>query len=445
MTNRAIPKLPGVPLLGNMTDFRARRLALLRRVYQECGEVGIFQVGPWPVVLLNAPDDIATVLVEQADAFEKTPLTRQYLRPLLGNGLMVNEGASHRQRRRLMAPAFQHRRIAAYATTMTSYTEHIQSQWADGMTLDLADAMMRLTLWIAGSTLFHIDLLEAADDISATINELSTLANAVANRLVPVPLHWPTPQNKRIRAAIARIDAIIYRIIAEHRRAGQDSGDVLSMLLHARDEDDGSGMTDRQVRDEVMTLLLAGHETTANALAWTWYLLATHPHIYQRVRQEVDQVLGGRTPTAPDLPQLAYTVQVFKESLRLYPPAYIIARCAVRTLELGEYTLRPGTNIGISPYTLHRNPTSFPDPERFDPDRWTPENEAKLPRYAYLPFGAGPHVCIGNHFAMMEAQLILATLVQRVTFELVPGQTIAPEPLITLRPKGGVRVVVRRR
>lgn len=445
MPRSPIPKLPSVPLLGNIADFRARRLALLRRVYQACGDVGIFQVGPWPVVLLNAPDDIATVLVDQADAFEKTPLMREYLRPLLGNGLMVNEGPSHRQRRRLMAPAFQHRRIMGYATTMTEYTEQMQREWTEERTIDLADAMTRLTLKIAGNTFVRSDVLNDADEISRTVNELARLANDIANRLVPVPMQWPTPQNRRLRAAIGRLDATMYRMIAEHRRADQDHGDVLSMLLHVRDEADGSSLTDHEVRDELVTLVVAGHEPIATALAWIWYLLMLHPTQYQRVRDEGDRVLAGRTPTVADLAQLPYTRQVVKESLRLYPPVWSILRQAKQNIALRTHHLPPGMRVLISPYTLHRNPTYFPDPERFDPDRWTTEHEAKLPRYAYLPFGAGPHICIGNHFALMEAQLVLATLAQRVTFDLMPEQSVEPEPLITLRPKGGIRVVVRRR
>ena len=234
------------------------------------------------------------------------------------------------------------------------------------------------------------------------------------------------------------------RVIAERRAAPAERGAGLSLLLHAQ-HDDGSGLTDQQVRDETLTLILAGHETTANALTWTWYLLAQHPASYTQLQAEVDTVVGGRTPTVTDLPRLPYALQVFKEALRLYPPIYGIFRHVRQPVQLGPYHLQPGTRLGISPSTLHRNPQYFPDPECFDPDRWTPDQEAALPRYAYLPFGAGPHMCIGHHFALLEAHLILATLAQRVTFELVPGQTIVPEPLITLRPKGGLRVIVRRR
>lgn len=445
MTDRTIPKLPALPLLGNLPDFRARRLDLLQRVYQECGEVGIFQVGVWPVVLMNRPADLATVLAEQADAFEKSPLSRRYLRLLFGNGIFVTEDAPHRRHRKLMAPAFQHRQIANYASVMAAHAETMQHHWQDGMEVDLAQEMMRLTLWVAGSTLFTIDLLQAADEIGAVVTDLTRLGSEVANRPIPIPLHWPTPRNRRLRAAIARMDALIYGMIAERRGTDHDPGDVLSMLLHARDDADGSGLSDQEIRDELITLLIAGHETAAMGLTWTWYLLMQHPRVYAQIRAEVDRVLGGRTPTVADVAQLPVTLRVFKEALRLYPPSWLIMRQARRAVTVGAYHLPDGMRVAISPYTLHRNPEHFPDPERFDPDRWTPENEANIPRYAYLPFGAGPHICIGNHFAMLEAQLVLATLVQRVTFELVPGQVIEPEPLITLRPKNGIRAIVRRR
>lgn len=438
----AIPHLPGLSVLGNISEFRSQRLDLLRRVQQECGDVGVFRVGVWPGVLLNAPNDIATVLVEHADAFEKTPVSRRYLRSVVGNGVIVREGAPHRQRRRLMAPAFQHRRIAGYAATMVDHTEHMQGSWADGQELDLADAMMRLTLWIAGTCLFHVDLRDATDEIGATITDLSHIAIEVANRLVPVPMSWPTPQNRRLRAMIERMDTTIYQLIADHRRGGEDHRDVLSMLLRVRDEKDGSGLSDHDVRDELVTLLVAGHETTATALAWSWYLLMQHPGVYQRVRDKVDQVIQGRQPTAEDLPNLPYTLQVFKEALRLCPPSWVILRQAREAVSLEKYHLPQGMRVAISPYTLHRNPASFPTRSAAIP---TAGRLRTRPHYAYLPFGAGPHVCIGNHIALMEAQLILATFIQRVTFALVPGQQIAPEPLITLRPKGGIRVVVRRR
>jgi cytochrome P450 len=312
MIATTIPRLPALPVLGNIADFRTRRLELLRRVQQECGDVGIFQVGVWPVVLANKPDDIATVLVEQSEAFEKSPLSRRYLRPLFGTGVYVTEDDLHRRHRRLMAPAFQHQRIAEYAATMGDYSEQIQQSWQDGQEVDLFQEMLRLTLWIVGRAFFHADVSREADAITATVSDMLRLGSEIANRLVPIPIHWPTPRNRRFRATLDRIDATIYQMIAEHRRADQDHGDILSMLLRTRDEADGSGLADQEVRDELVALMIAGHETTAVALAWSWYLLVKHPEVYQRLRDEVDRVLQGRTPSVEDLAKLPYTLQVFK-------------------------------------------------------------------------------------------------------------------------------------
>jgi cytochrome P450 len=263
--------------------------------------------------------------------------------------------------------------------------------------------------------------------------------------VVQVPASWPTPRKRGFQRARARLDATIYALIEERRRSGDDRGDLLSMLLSAQDEDDGSFMTDLQVRDEVMSFFLAGHETTANALAWTWYLLAQHPDVYARLRDELQRVLAGRTPTFADLPDLPYTLQVLKESMRLYPPVWVLGRQATRAVALGDYDLPAGMVVTISPYTLHRRPDLFAHPDTFDPERFEPDAEKLLPRNAYIPFADGPRVCIGNHFAQMEGQLILATLAQRVTLALAPGQHIEPEPLIALRPKGGIRMLVQRR
>jgi cytochrome P450 len=442
---RAIPKLPGLPFLGNIREFRSNRLDLLLRVSQECGDIGIFRVGPWPVVLVNSPEYVYNVLVANADAFEKAPLLRQHLRPLLGNGLVSSENEFHKRQRQLIAPAFQHHRIATSAEVIAAYAERIQDDWADGTTINIGDEMMRLTLWIVGKTLFGADVLSEAAEMRATLTTIAHVANDMANTLIRVPASWPTRRNQHFRQAITRLDATIGRIIEQRRQANHDQGDLLSMLLHAQDEDDGSFMTDQQVRDEAITLFIAGHETTAQALTWTWYLLTQHPAVYAQLRTEVDRVLGGRTPTSTDLPALPYTLQVFKEALRLYPPSWVILRQAQQSVGVGNYELPRGMRVAVSPYTLHRRPDDFPHPEEFDPDRFTLQAETHRPRYAYLPFGAGPRVCIGNHFALMEAHLILSALIQRVTFELVPRQQIEPEPLITLRPKGGIKVVVRRR
>ncbi|HEY6408996.1 MAG TPA: cytochrome P450 [Ktedonobacteraceae bacterium] len=440
----SMPVFSGLPLLGNLLGFRSKRLELIMQVSQQCGDIGAFQLGLRTIVMFNTPELIHSALVEHAYDFEKTPNLRIYGRPLLGNGLLTSENEFHKRQRKLVAPAFQHSRIASYANIMVSYSEQIQKEWAEGATIDVAREMMRLTLWIVGKTLFDADVLDEAEELGEALTVAMHRFSSEMTTIVHIPYDWPTPSNQRVRKAVARLDATIYKMIDERRRSSEDRGDLLSMLLSARDEDDGSFMTDKQVRDEAMTLFLAGHETTANALAWTWYLLSQHPAAYTQMREEVDRVLGGRLPTFADLHNLPYTLQVLKESIRLYPPAYGFARLAIRPVTIGNYPLPAGTIILVSPYTIHRRPDYFPNPERFDPERFTPEAEQQLPRYAYIPFGGGPRVCIGNHFALMEGHLVLATLAQRVSFSLVTGQRIDTEPLVTLRPKNGIKMKVTR-
>ncbi len=437
-----IPMARGLPLLGHLRDFRLRRHELFLRASRECGDVALLRLGPRRLVLFNAPALIQSVLVEHADAFEKSPMLRTLSQQVLGNGLLTSENEFHKRQRRLIAPAFQHRRIAAYADVMAAYTERLQQEWADGATVDIAHEMMRLTLWIVGKTLFDADVLGEAEELGAALND--TMHAFTAQLTSPIPPSWPLPRNLRANAATERLNATVYRMIADRRSGGGDRGDLLSMLLAAQDED-GSFMTDQQVRDESMTLFLAGHETTANALAWAWFLLAQHPRAAERMRAEVDAALGGRTPEMADLPRLPYTLQVLKEAMRLYPPAFVFGRQATRPVRIGDYDLPTGTIVMVSPFALHRRPDFFPEPERFNPKRFAPEAEALLPRYSYLPFGGGPRICIGNHFAMMEGHLALAALAQRVRLELLPGQRIQPEPLVTLRPRGGIKMRVSRR
>jgi cytochrome P450 len=428
---------------SNISAYRNNRLDWLLRTAAEAGDIGSYLFGPWSGVIVNSPEYAHAILSEHADAFEKLP-SFVFLKPLLGNGLLTSEHEQWRRQRKLAAPAFQHRRIAAYAQAMAEHAERAQQRWADGAQIDVASEMMRLTLGIVGKTLFDADVGGEAEAVRAALTTALHYVDAQTSTVLPTPPTWPTPRNLRNRRAIARLDAIIYRLIAERRATGHDTGDLLSMLLQARDEEDGSGMSDHQVRDEAMTIFLAGHETTAVGLAWAWYLLAQNPLVYGRLREEATRVLAGRTPTYADLEQLPYALQVFKEAMRLYPPAYVIGRYAIRDVDLGDYVLPAKTWVIISPYTLHRRSEYFPDPERFDPDRFTAANERRLPRYAYIPFGGGPRVCIGNHFALMEGQIILAALAQRVAFDLVPGQRIGPRPLITLRPRDRITMQVQR-
>jgi len=396
------------------------------------------------VVFANSSETVGALLVQHGDDVRKGKSLRLYLRPVIGDGLLGSDPAVHRQQRKIVAPAFRPGRVAGYADVMVRRASEAQRSWRDGTTVDVARAMTRLTLGIIGELLFSADLLDQADALSTSL----LIALRYASSQLATPLHisltWPTPGHIRVRRAIDRLDKTIYRMIAERRANDTDMGDLLSMLLLARAEDDSSQLSDAQVRDEAMTLFTAGHETVAAGLAWTWMLLMRHPDVYERLRVEVDRELDGRLPTAADLPRLPYTLQVFKESLRLYPPAYILSRQAIRDVDLAGYAVPAGKVVIVCPYTLHRRADYFPDPERFDPERFSPEAERRLPRHAYLPFGAGSRVCLGNHFALMEGHLLLATIAQSVTF--VPlGQRVEPEPGMNLRPKNRVMARVWRR
>ncbi len=433
----------GAPLVGSLFEFRDRRLALQLRIARQCGDLGRFHIGPIPVYAVSSAELAHEVLVEHADAFVKSRGLGKIARPMLGDGLLTSEHEKHRRQRKLMAPAFTHRRIAAYAGAMADLAERAQARLADGAVVDVAHEMMRLTLAIVGKTLFDADVANDADDVGAAITAANHYVSEAVTRL-PTPMWLPTRRNRDARRAIATIDAIIYRLIAERRADGVDRGDVLSTLVMARDEESGEGMPDQQIRDEAVTLFLAGHETTANALAWSFYLLARHPDVYDRLAAEARAVLGGRTPAMDDLPRLPLAAMVLKETMRLYPPAYMVGRRAEREVPLGDVILRRGDTVFVNIFAMHRRADVFEAPDQFRPERFAPKREKLLPRGAYLPFGAGPRVCIGNHFALMEGQLLLAALAQRVRFAAVDARPVEPEPLVTLRPKGGLPMRVTR-
>jgi cytochrome P450 len=442
--SHSIPHLREPFLLGSARAMQTDALAVLRQLAAECGSIGHFRLGPFPVVFVNSPALIQGVLVDQAAAFDKGPALHRAVRPVVRAGLFNSEDPLHRQQRKTLAPAFTPRQIAGYADTMTAYAESMQQTWRDGAVLDLTRELTSLTMSIAGKVLFDVDVFNETDELGAAITTALRYIIDAMFQAVPTPLSWPTARNRQTRAAIALIQHRLQAMIAERRHSADDRHDFLSILLRTRDEQ-GQPMADQQVQDEALTLFVAGHETTATALAWCFYLLLTHPAIYEQVQTEVDAALGGRTPTVADLPHLPYTLQVLKETLRLYPPGWLLNRRALRDVEIGGYRIRRGMLVMNSIYTLHRQPALFPDPERFDPERFRPANEKQIPRYAYVPFGAGPRICIGNHFALMEAQLILATLIARVSFRPLPDQVIEPEGQMTLRLKQGYRTAIRRR
>lgn len=435
----------GVPFLGHLPEYSRDRLGLLRRM-AATGDAVALHFGPFTGILFNKPEHIQRILVEHAYDFDKGEAIHNTFRPVLGDGIFSSEGDFHRHQRKLMAPSFQPRHIVSYAGAMSHYGEQLQQHWADGSVVDIGQQMTRLTMSIIGKALFDADVFTEADELGAAMGTALEYAAYSLSRIFVAPYSWPLPRNQRTRRAIQTLRTAIQGFIDERRANLNGRNDFLSILLQARDEQ-GQPMSDDQLMAECLTLFGAGHETTATALTWTWYLLGQHPEVYRRLQQEVDGVLQGRTPAYADLAHLPYCLQVFKEVLRIYPPAYATARRALHDMEIDGYAIAKNQLALIAPYTLHRRPEYFPDPEKFDPERFTPEREKQLPRHAYLPFGAGPRVCIGNHFAMMEGHLLLATLVQRVHFSLVSAQPAIPDPVhhLTLRPTDPLYVTVSRR
>ncbi len=412
-------------------------LGFLMRVAHEYGDIAHFKIVRHDYYLLNEPELIKQLLVVRNASFMKGR-GLQRAKTFLGEGLLTSEGEFHRRQRRLAQGAFHRDRILGYGRTMVSYGARMSDRWQEGKTIDARSEMARLTLAIAAKTLFDADVEGEADEIGRALGELLGRFN-IAFLAFDVMTRLPLPGTIRFRKARARLDETVYRIIEERRRSGVDRGDLLSMLLLAQDEEGGSGsMTDEQVRDEAMTLLLAGHETTANALTWTWYLLSQHPEVEERLHEELESVLGDRLPTPEDTPRLRYTEMVFAESMRLYPPAWIIGRMALQEEEIGGFVIPRGGLVLASPYLMHHDRRYFPDPEVFDPSRFSPEARAACPKFAYFPFGGGARGCIGEGFAWMEGVLLIATLAQRWRMRSLATKPIPLQPVITLRPRQAV-------
>ena len=389
-------------------------------------------------IFINHPQLIEEVLVSHPRRYIKGRVLRAY-RHVFGDGLLTSEGDFWLRQRRLVQPAFHRARIAAYAQTMVEYTERMLESWRAGEERDVHQEMMRLTLQIVAKTLFDADVARDAKDVGKSLELLLELG-ADFRRTLFVP-HWvPTLTNLRIKREIAFIESIIYRIIGERRTSGRDTGDLLSMLLRAQDED-GLRMTDKQLRDETITLFLAGHETTASSLSWTWWLLARNPAVEAKLHAELDEVLGGRAPSIDDLARLPYTANVITESLRLYPPAWGLARIAVENHELAGYPVKKGMGVAMAQWVVHRDTRWYHAPEEFRPERWEGDFAKRIPRFAYFPFGGGPR----HNFASMEAALILATVAQKYRLHLVPHHPVVPLASVTLRPRYGVRVLLESR
>jgi len=453
----AIPATPHQTTLPAGLDLGSGPLALLRAartfsdplgamidLYRKHGDTYSITINGGAMLVFTRPEHIHAVLVEHADSFYKDADytdPNQGLARFVGQGLITSDGALWKRQRKLVAPALHARRIMAYAETMTDYTDALLTDWQSGAKLDIAQEMMTLTIRIVAKSLFDVDMSgELAQPIFEAMRELQDMQGAI--NILPT---WiPTPAELRRRKAIRAMDKLIYRIIEERQAGGADTGDLLSMLVAARDEN-GEPMDKRQIRDEAVTLFLAGHETTANALNWTWVLLSQNPEIEAKLHEEIDRVLAGRLPTLADLEHLPYTERVIKESMRLYPPVWSVGRVAIKDVQIGDYLISKDMRVAINTYIPHHSPEFWDEPERFDPERFSPERESSIPRYAYLPFGGGPRVCIGNHFAMMEAKLILATIASRYTLRLAPGQKVGMAARITINPDGGLPMTVQAR
>lgn len=429
--------------VGNTGKFARQTLSYLLELRERYGDIVTLPtvLGPWTLVF--HPDGVRHVVQENHFNYRKGGISNQALSLILGNGLLTNNGDSWLHQRRLIQPVFHRQRIAAFGRLMTEsaliWTE--ETNLDTRQPLDLFQEMSGLTLNIVCQALFGTDILPQKERVlqaSTTINHLEA-----QSFYVPGLLWLPTPQHHRLYEARNILYTVVDELISRRHQASTES-DLLTMLLHARDEATGEGMTDQQVRDEVLTLMVAGHETTTNALCWTFLLLAQHPRFEARLQQEYQQVLGGRTAQIEDLPQLPLTRMVLEESMRLYPPAWAFARFAIAEDEIGGYTIAKGAYVLMFPSTTHRHPDFWERPDVFDPERFAPSRAAGRHRFAYFPFGGGPRVCIGNQFALTEAQLILATILPRYQFRLLPEANVVPEPLITLRPRGKLLMTIHR-
>jgi len=442
------PALPAGPkghwLLGNLPGFARDQLGFFDACARDYGDFVPVRLGSRRAVILSHPDQIEEVLVTKNRHFVKHFALRT-TRRTLGNGLLTSEGDFWRRQRRLAQPAFHKDRVASHAAVMVELTERMLDGWRDGETRDAQADMMELTLEIVAKTLFGAEIAGETAEASVAMETVMRCFTARVGKFFRLPESLPTPTNLRLRRAAARLDRIIFGMIASRRASGEDRGDLLSMLLAAQDEDGGGGMSDTQLRDEAMTLFMAGHETTANTLAWAWFLLATHPEAEAKLHEELDRVLGDRPPTFADLPRLPFAERVITEGLRVYPTVWVVGREAVEPCEIGGRTIKVGTTLFMSQWVVHRDPRFFDDPTAFRPDRWADDLARRIPRYAYFPFGGGPRICIGNGFAMMESILLLAAIARRYRMALAPDAEIKPLATMTLRPDKGVKVILSAR
>lgn len=431
------PTPSGSRFFGHMPQLARDPLTFLNVAVRQHGDVIRLTLGGSHSYLVVHPSEVKQVLQDEHQRFGKDPRVRK-LRILLGDGLFTSEGELWLSQRRLMQPAFHRQHLTAIAECMVEATAATIDRWQSAATqqtpLDIVQEMMLLTQRIAVSSLFGVDISDHSERVAVAMKQVMRQLGGFTKSLLPAFV--PTPRRLRFRQALRTLDTAVYQIIDERRHSGIERSDLLALLLNARDAETGAGMNDRQLRDEVMTLFVSGHETTTMTLGWAWYLLAQHPAIEATLHAELDRVLGGRVPTVEDLPNLSYTRMVIDEVLRLYPASWLTSREARVASVLGGYTIPANSIVFISSYVTHRHPAFWEQPDVFDPERFRPEQAKNRLRFAYFPFGGGPRQCIGNHFALMEAQIALAMIAQRYAVRLVSGQVVTPHPGLTLRPTG---------
>jgi enediyne biosynthesis protein E7 len=427
-------------LLGSLREFRRDILGLVTQSAATYGDIVRCRLGPQIIHLINHPEHIEQILQKRAANYNKDTRSSGYIKSITGDSLLTCNGDFWKRQRRMDQPAFHHRQIAGFAEKMTAITAEALDAWpcnsADEKVLNIASEMAHITYSIVGQTLFSFHTGKDAETVEKAMRVMLPHVFSRLGQLINWPIWLPTPSNQKFHRSLAEVDQVVYRIIDQHRKAqenGEPDTDLLAMLLRVRDGDTGAGLSDSQLRNETITFLLAGHETTANALTWTFYLLSQHPEVERELFAEITRVLDGKAPTLADIPKLSYTKMVFLESMRLYPPIWIIERRVIQDDVIGGYTLPAGSSVVISPYALHRHPAFWDRPEVFDPSRFQ-----NPPPAAYIPFGAGPRFCIGNEFAMLEAHIIIAMVIQRFQLSLVPNHPIEPQPDITLRSKHGL-------
>lgn len=443
--NGHLPPGPeGLPFLGIVLELRKDPLATLRRAAREYGDVVSMPMFGLIRILLNRPEFIQQLLILDQAKLHKSALTKMAVKPLLGDGLLISEGDFWRRQRRLAQPAFHRARIHEYSPVMVECALEQTKRWHDGETRNIAEDMMKISLEVAVRTLFGTSMVGSADNIGRA---MAFLMRHYLNRArLPwrIPETWPTPANRRAQKEREYMDSLVFQIIAQRKEKAQTRNDLLGLLMGAMGED-GTQMTEQQLRDETMTLFLAGHETTALTLAWTWYLLSENQAAERRLHEELTDKLGGRAAELADLEKLPYLHAVILESLRMYPPAFMLARTSIERTNFGGYEIPVGTTLIASQWVMHRDTRFFEQPEKFLPERWLDGLEQRLPAGAYFPFGDGPRRCIGQGFAMLEAALVIAAIAQKFEFRLRPGFVVETEPLVTLRPKHGIPMKIVKR